>query len=71
MFYRPWQVLYPLQLILPPQIQKESKIQPLLWSMKILIIEDEPTLASAISDYLEREGNLCEKAASFEEAWMK
>ena len=39
--------------------------------MKILIIEDEPTLAQAMADYLEQEGNLCEKAATFEEAWLK
>lgn len=39
--------------------------------MKILIIEDEPTLAEAMTHYLEKEGNLCEIASNFSEAWMK
>ncbi|PHN02141.1 response regulator transcription factor [Flavilitoribacter nigricans] len=39
--------------------------------MKILIIEDEPALAQAMTTYLEQEGNLCETAATFEEAWLK
>lgn len=39
--------------------------------MKILIIEDEPALAEAMTQYLEQEGNLCELAGSFSEAWMK
>ena len=39
--------------------------------MKILIIEDEPIMAEAMATYLEQEGNLCEKAATFEEAWLK
>ncbi|RMG22311.1 MAG: DNA-binding response regulator [Bacteroidetes bacterium] len=39
--------------------------------MKILIIEDEPTLAQSIRQYLEVEGNLCELAASYEEGSMK
>ena len=39
--------------------------------MKILIIEDEPTLAQSIQQYLETEGNTCELAANFDEAWMK
>lgn len=39
--------------------------------MKILIIEDEPALAEAVAKYLEQEGNLCEIAANFDEAWLK
>jgi DNA-binding response OmpR family regulator len=39
--------------------------------MKILIIEDEPVLANSIREYLKTEGNICEIAATFEEAWMK
>lgn len=39
--------------------------------MKILIIEDEITLAKGIKEYLETEGNTCELATTFEEAWMK
>lgn len=39
--------------------------------MKILIIEDEATLAQSIREYLEAEGSICEVAATFDEAWMK
>ena len=39
--------------------------------MKILIIEDEITLAKGIQEYLETEGNICEVATTFDEAWMK
>ncbi len=39
--------------------------------MKILIIEDERVLAESIRTYLEAEGNLCELAADFDEAWDK
>ncbi|MCP9235909.1 response regulator transcription factor [Lewinella sp. JB7] len=39
--------------------------------MKILIIEDEPTLAESMRVYLEAEGNRCELAADFDEAWDK
>ena len=39
--------------------------------MKILIIEDEPALASSIQEYLEQEGYLCELASTFEEAMVK
>ena len=39
--------------------------------MKILIIEDEPTLARSMADYLAAEGNRCELAADFAEAWDK
>lgn len=39
--------------------------------MKILIIEDELTLAKSIQQYLETEGNTCEVATTFNEAWMK
>ncbi len=39
--------------------------------MKILIIEDELTLAQSILQYLETEGNTCEIATDFEKAWLK
>ena len=39
--------------------------------MKILIIEDEPALASSIEQYLEQEGYLCELAYTFAEAMIK
>lgn len=39
--------------------------------MKILIIEDELILAESIQQYLQAEGNICELATTFEEAWMK
>ncbi|MCO6477260.1 MAG: response regulator transcription factor [Phaeodactylibacter sp.] len=39
--------------------------------MKILIIEDEPALASSIEQYLEQEGYLCELAYNFDEAMAK
>lgn len=39
--------------------------------MKILIIEDELTLARSIMEYLVSDGNTCEIAVSFEEAWIK
>ncbi len=39
--------------------------------MKILIVEDEPDLSSAIKDYLTSEGNLCETAATYETAYQK
>ncbi|MCB0585290.1 MAG: response regulator transcription factor [Phaeodactylibacter sp.] len=39
--------------------------------MKILIIEDEPALASSIEQYLEQEGYLCELAYTFDEAMAK
>jgi DNA-binding response OmpR family regulator len=39
--------------------------------MKILIIEDENTLAQSIREYLEAEGSICEVAATFDDAWMK
>lgn len=39
--------------------------------MKILIIEDEVTLANSIEEYLKADGNICEIATTFEEAWMK
>ncbi|MDT3400971.1 response regulator transcription factor [Mucilaginibacter terrae] len=39
--------------------------------MKILIIEDEPGLSSAIKDYLTTEGNLCETALTYETAYQK
>jgi len=42
-----------------------------LHNMKILIIEDEPTLANSIEEYLKAEGNVCELAITFDEAWMK
>jgi DNA-binding response OmpR family regulator len=39
--------------------------------MKILIVEDEPDLSSAIKDYLMSEGNLCETAITYEAAYQK
>ncbi|MCB0597616.1 MAG: response regulator transcription factor, partial [Phaeodactylibacter sp.] len=39
--------------------------------MKILIIEDEPALASSIEQYLQQDGYLCEVAPSFDEAMLK
>ena len=39
--------------------------------MKILIVEDELDLSSAIRGYLTSEGNLCETAASYETAYQK
>jgi DNA-binding response OmpR family regulator len=39
--------------------------------MKILIVEDEPDLSSAIKDYLMSEGNLCETAITYESAYQK
>ena len=39
--------------------------------MKILIIEDEPALASSIEQYREQEGYLCELAYTFAEAMIK
>ncbi len=39
--------------------------------MKILIIEDEPALAQSLAQYLRVEGNVCELAADFDEAWDK
>jgi len=39
--------------------------------MKILIAEDETSLQESISSYLEREGNICEVASDFGEAYYK
>ena len=39
--------------------------------MKILVIEDEVTLANAICKYIEEDGNICEVATDFESAWLK
>jgi len=39
--------------------------------MKILIVEDELDLSSAIRGYLTSEGNLCETAATYETAYQK
>jgi DNA-binding response OmpR family regulator len=39
--------------------------------MKILLIEDEATLAQGIQEYLQAEGGLCEIAATFEQATEK
>ncbi|RAJ81848.1 DNA-binding response OmpR family regulator [Chitinophaga dinghuensis] len=39
--------------------------------MKLLIIEDEPALRTAIQQYLERQGYVCEVAADFREAIHK
>lgn len=39
--------------------------------MKILIIEDEPALASSIKEYLQRDAYLCEVAADYDEALVK
>ena len=39
--------------------------------MKILIIEDEPALASSIAEYLEQDGFLCEVAGTYAEAMLK
>ncbi len=39
--------------------------------MKILIIEDEVSLASSVQQYLQQDGYLCEVAGTFEEALFK
>lgn len=39
--------------------------------MKILIVEDEKALQQSISEYLEKDGNLCEVASDFREAIYK
>jgi DNA-binding response OmpR family regulator len=39
--------------------------------MKILIIEDEPSLAESIRQYLQQEGCVCEIAATYDEAHLK
>jgi DNA-binding response OmpR family regulator len=39
--------------------------------MKILIIEDEPDLSSAIKEYLTTQANICEAALNFETAYQK
>lgn len=39
--------------------------------MKILIIEDEPTLAASIEQYLKQEGYICELATTFQAALDK
>lgn len=39
--------------------------------MKILIVEDERDLSSAIKDYLTSEGNLCETAFTYDAAYQK
>jgi DNA-binding response OmpR family regulator len=39
--------------------------------MKILVIEDNVELLQDIKDFLEREGNVCEIAATYESAYMK
>ncbi|WDF54688.1 response regulator transcription factor [Mucilaginibacter sp. KACC 22063] len=39
--------------------------------MKILIVEDEADLMSAMKDYLTSEGNVCETAATFDSAYQK
>jgi DNA-binding response OmpR family regulator len=39
--------------------------------MKILIIEDETSLAESIQQYLQQEGYICEIAATYDEAHLK
>tara|TARA_R110002074_G_scaffold197610_15_gene365015 strand:+ start:5541 stop:6215 length:675 start_codon:yes stop_codon:yes gene_type:complete len=39
--------------------------------MKILIVEDEKALLQSISNYLEKDGNVCETASSYEDALYK
>ncbi|TLP75712.1 response regulator transcription factor [Maribacter sp. ACAM166] len=39
--------------------------------MKILIVEDEDALLYAIANYLEKDGNVCETASSYEQALYK
>lgn len=39
--------------------------------MKILIIEDEPALASSIEQYLQQDGYLCEVAPTFDDAMLR
>ncbi|WP_339656740.1 response regulator transcription factor [uncultured Maribacter sp.] len=39
--------------------------------MKILIVEDEKALLQSIASYLEKDGNVCETAFSYEEALYK
>ncbi|AOW18546.1 DNA-binding response regulator [Polaribacter vadi] len=39
--------------------------------MKYLIAEDETDLQQAIADYLQKDGNICEVASNFEEAFEK
>ena len=39
--------------------------------MKILIVEDEKALLQSIANYLEKDGNVCETASSYEDALYK
>jgi DNA-binding response OmpR family regulator len=39
--------------------------------MKYLIAEDETDLQQAIAHYLQKDGNICEVASNFEEAFEK
>lgn len=39
--------------------------------MKILIVEDEPSLCESIKNYLEQEGNICEVVMSYGKAHLK
>jgi DNA-binding response OmpR family regulator len=52
-------------------IQKIFKILPHFWTMKILIIEDEPELAQSISAYLTDENYNCELVGTFQGALEK
>lgn len=39
--------------------------------MKILIVEDEKALLQSIANYLEKDGNVCETASTYEDALYK
>lgn len=39
--------------------------------MKILIVEDEPSLSESIESYLKQEGNICETAMNYGDAHLK
>jgi DNA-binding response OmpR family regulator len=39
--------------------------------MKILIVEDEPTLLESVAEYLRKEGYICETASNFNDACLK
>ena len=39
--------------------------------MKILIVEDEKALLQSIATYLEKDGNVCETASTYEDALYK
>jgi DNA-binding response OmpR family regulator len=52
-------------------VPKNFRIYSVLSGVKILIIEDEPTLAASMTEYLSGEQYLCETAATYREAMDK